>query len=1168
MSHAHRTAAVLAALLVSALLPPAPAGAEEATPEPYAAEAAVAQDAAPHGSKVKEEWETGCPNLPPSQGQDGFVFMLPERLSSDVWFAEMRSHDAPPVHDVDMYFYDAACKQLAPKENTADLDSVESSEMPVGTSYVLGVAYLGAPYTLSLSISYLRSSSSSSPPPPPPPGGSGQPEPCVLPEHAPAPAASDAWPTTSPAVSYVGGADHAAVAASEVGAMHIGGFYSGMYVSRDGGNAWSRTSTAGNVRAIGFADREHGWAAGDGTTVRMTRDGGVTWSACTFDSQISLVINDIDFVDPLHGWLVGKTYGHERPLIYRTTDGGVTWVAQSPAGISSGVLSSVDFIDRLRGFAVGPTVALSTTDGGATWTRMNLAATDLQAVLVIADGLLAVGFGGVVHHSADFGLSWSERAKVARGAKSLSSAGEAVFVAGMFGLLSASFDGGRTWLAEWARTTHLRDVVAVGPRRAVAVGDDGVVVRVTAQPPAPPAANATYFFTQSGETPTFTSERPQSNEDQVAVDLPGNNATPESAQDPTWHGAVHGTINRIDVDFWQRSGEDALEYGSYELVVWIGAGNDAHRTVRRFWRSTALQTGPTRVTAIFEDLSIDPRGKPVSLSLRDPLVDGTSIVYGSAQHPSGFTINPDAPSAIPACGAVTDVVRQDSATNDPCLASQWGLHQIDAPAAWQHKQATGRDVVAAVIDTGLDLAHPDFACPGKVLELDDADVVGDGGSVQDGHGHGSHVGGIIGACTDNREGVAGVAPNVTLLPIQYFNAAGRSNGNLAQAIDVATDNGAHVINMSLGYRSAVIGAAVMTLTPELQAAIERAAAAGVVLVASAGNSDEPLCGYPAASPDIVCVTAVGPNRQQTWYTNFATKLDGTSTGPSLAAPGGTGDSCENDILSTWIRSAEVFCSTTSGYEAIAGTSMAAPHVAGAAALLYERLGAERSEQNARTIIHALTSTAQDLGEQGWDPVYGSGLLDADAAVLAVPPVAPPLKATTLTITAASDTSGQYSDPAHVEARLTEQNGTPVAGATVHFSLGSGAVASAATDADGVVALDLPLVEQPGDTQLRAHFTGTDAHGESRAEVPFSVQQETTRLLLQNDKKIMHALLHDDDDTAVPNRLIAFYAPDGRHVGSALTASDGIATLNVKCSGRCVSSAVFEPDPYYLGSRSG
>lgn len=997
--------------------------------------------------------------------------------------------------------------------------------------------------------------------------GSGQPEPCVLPEHAPAPAATDAWPTTSPAVSYVGEADHAAVTVSEVGAAHIGGFYSGMYVSRDGGNAWSRTKAGGYIEAIDFADREHGWAAGRGTTVRITRDGGVTWSACAFDSGISLAIYDIEFVDPLHGWLVGKTAVPERPLIYRTTDGGVTWVAQNPAGISSGVLSSVDFIDRLRGFAVGPDVALSTTDGGATWTPMNLAAADLQAVLVIADGLLTVGFDGAVHHSADLGLTWTVRARVGYGAKALSLAGDAVFLAGMSGRLFASFDGGWTWVAEWTGTTHLWDVAAAGPRRAIAVGDDGVVVRVTTQPPAPPAASTTYFFTRSDETPTFTSERPQSTEDRVAVDLPGNNATPESPYDPTWHGAVHGTINRIDVDFWQRSGEDAIDdYGRYELVVWIGTGSDAQKLVRRFWRRTPLQAGPTRVTAVLDDLSIDPRGKPVAVSLRDPLADGTSIVYGSEQHPSGFTINP--PSTVPSCGAAIDVISQDPATNDPCLASQWGLRQIDAPAAWQHKQATGRGVIAAVIDTGLDLAHPDFACPGKVLELDGADLVEDGGSVQDGHGHGTHVGGIIGACTGNGEGVAGVAPDVTLLPVQYFDAYGGSNGNLAGAIDVATESGAHVINMSLGYRLAVVGAALTTLTPELQAAIDRATAAGVVLVASAGNSDEPLCSYPAASSNIVCVSAVGPNRQQTWYTNFATKLDGTSAGPSLAAPGGTGENCQDDILSTWIRSAKAICSTSFGYEAIAGTSMAAPHVAGAAALLYERLGTRRSEQNARTIVHALTSTAQDLGEPGWDRVYGSGLLDADAAALAVEPVAPPLKSTTLTITDESATSGQYSDPARVEARLTEQNGTAVAGATVHLSIGTGAVASVVTDVDGVVALDLPLVDEPGPTRLRAHFAGTDTHGDSSVEVPFSVQHERTHLLLENDKKTMHALLYDDDGAPVPHRLVAFYAPDGRHVGSSLTASDGMATLDVKCSGRCVSVAVFEPDSYYLGSRSG
>ncbi len=332
---------------------------------------------------------------------------------------------------------------------------------------------------------------------------------------------------------------------------------------------------------------------------------------------------------------------------------------------------------------------------------------------------------------------------------------------------------------------------------------------------------------------------------------------------------------------------------------------------------------------------------------------------------------------------------------DQILGGQWGMRQIGSPEAWQQPQATGFGVNVAVLDTGLDLEHADLACSNKIRIIDGADQAGDGGGPRDIDGHGTHVAGIIGACTNNARGVVGVAPDSTLLPIQVFG--GDANAmSIARGIKAAADGGAHVINMSLGigiFNVPGTGTIARELLAEFDEAIRYAEEKGVVVVAAAGNDAFPICDYPALAEDIVCVGATDRREIKSWYSNFAFKAGSRDpVGPAVVAPGGSGQIFCNfhaeNIVST-VPTKFDRCSegegtgNYDGYRGLDGTSMAAPHVSGVAALVYDRLGGVRSPDNARKVSDALTSTAVDLGAPGYDPVYGSGRVDALASVQSI-----------------------------------------------------------------------------------------------------------------------------------------------------------------------------------------
>ena len=293
---------------------------------------------------------------------------------------------------------------------------------------------------------------------------------------------------------------------------------------------------------------------------------------------------------------------------------------------------------------------------------------------------------------------------------------------------------------------------------------------------------------------------------------------------------------------------------------------------------------------------------------------------------------------------------------DPLEGKQWGLRQIEAQAAW--KLSRGAGVVIAILDSGVDLEHPDLKAN---LASRGRDIVRDRRNALDRDGHGTYVAGIAAAVGRNRIGIAGVAPAAKLLPVKVCDGGGCEGGTVAEGIRYAVRQGADVINLSLYVATLDEG------YDEVLEAVEAAHDEGVVVVAAAGNSSEPWCAQPAASA--VCVGAVDRQDTRTLYSNG----DIGMTSDYLVAPGGAGPDCEDMILSTSLAKQGV-CDSNGRYAYSSGTSAAAPFVSGVAALLLAR------DVDADDVRRCILETADDLGPVGRDPVYGFGRVNARSAV--------------------------------------------------------------------------------------------------------------------------------------------------------------------------------------------
>lgn len=330
--------------------------------------------------------------------------------------------------------------------------------------------------------------------------------------------------------------------------------------------------------------------------------------------------------------------------------------------------------------------------------------------------------------------------------------------------------------------------------------------------------------------------------------------------------------------------------------------------------------------------------------------------------------------------------------NDLYYSRQWDFPMISLPAAWD--VTTGLNSIVAVIDTGVLLDHPDLQ--GQLLP--GFDFISNPNNANDGDGidanpndpgdnpggshsfHGTHVSGTIAAASNNAQGVAGIAWNAKVMPLRALGVYGGTDYDISQAVRYASglsnDSGsvplrrADVINLSLGGAGSSFSA---------QLNFNEARAAGVIVVAAAGNEASSAPSYPAAYDGVISVSAVDTLKHLAPYSNYGSTVD-------ITAPGGdtsvdrNGDGFLDGILSTLASGDASKGTLTFNYTLYQGTSMATPHVAGVAALM------KAVKQNLTPAdFDSLLSSGNitdDIGSSGRDDQFGYGLINAQKAVKA------------------------------------------------------------------------------------------------------------------------------------------------------------------------------------------
>lgn len=408
------------------------------------------------------------------------------------------------------------------------------------------------------------------------------------------------------------------------------------------------------------------------------------------------------------------------------------------------------------------------------------------------------------------------------------------------------------------------------------------------------------------------------------------------------------------------------------------------------------------------------------------------------------------------------VVRAFAQDADVPQVTQWGVEAVKSEEAEATNGVTGDGVTVAIVDTGIDYTHVDLddniwvnageddgdgvldgrsICPATDADSGDFNCADDDGNgfvddvvgydfigpfftdpsnedndPMDALGHGTHVAGIVGA-EDNSVGVRGVAPGATLMAVRVLDDIGAGwDSGIARGIRYAADNGADIINMSLGSysRSAL-----------LAEAVDYASDKGVAIVAAAGNAFfYSLPSFPAAYPAVISVSAApeppdGADPTKIWWSDWGHA--------DFLAPG-------VEILST---------TPDDRLEILSGTSMASPHVAGALALVQEELEDQALGSSPAKLEQALASAATDVYFAGKDEVSGSGFPDAEAAT---------------TIPRADEQVELYRDEylipsdgvsgSEITLRILDEDGDPVVGETGAFSTDKGSLSDTSFSTDG------------------------------------------------------------------------------------------------------------------------
>ncbi len=292
--------------------------------------------------------------------------------------------------------------------------------------------------------------------------------------------------------------------------------------------------------------------------------------------------------------------------------------------------------------------------------------------------------------------------------------------------------------------------------------------------------------------------------------------------------------------------------------------------------------------------------------------------------------------------------------NDPLWDHQWPMRVMNVLEGWERETGTRYPVLVGVVDTGVALDHPDL----QPRLVGGFDFVNRDEFADDDHGHGTHVSGVISAIPDNRVGIAGVSWGAKIMPLKACADSGGCNDfAVVQSIVFALAHGAKVVNLSLG-------GAGTSCPPYYEAAADLAEQTQTLLVAASGNAAQdgnPLS-YPASCDGFVSVGATDVNDAWARFSNHNEFVD-------LSAPGVA-------IMST--LPTDKSPRATPGYGVFGGTSMAAPHVAALAALLYS----QHPDWTPAQVEQRMKETAVDLGRRGRDDRFGAGRINVARALRA------------------------------------------------------------------------------------------------------------------------------------------------------------------------------------------
>lgn len=355
------------------------------------------------------------------------------------------------------------------------------------------------------------------------------------------------------------------------------------------------------------------------------------------------------------------------------------------------------------------------------------------------------------------------------------------------------------------------------------------------------------------------------------------------------------------------------------------------------WQMVSLPAD--KVGYALEALASDPSIVAVQPNLKRQIIQ-----------PKGFA-DVDVPSVVGALFPGITAGRESAAPNDPMFARQYAPQITRAVEAWS--ASTGKGVVTAIVDTGVDTGHPDLAAH----MVGGWNTVDNNENARDDHGHGTHCAGIAAALANNKVGVAGIAPDATIMPVKVLGGDGSgSDETVANGIIWAADHGAKVISLSLGGpgESQVLGEAVAYALKK-----------GAAIIAAMGNDGTNEKSYPAAYPGVV---AVGATNKQDRIADFSQYGDWIS----VSAPG-------VGILSTFptYKVAMNDYGFPMTYATLDGTSMATPAVSGAAAVIRARFPALDPAQ----IKARLEKSADKVsGQADFDQHYGYGRINVLKAI--------------------------------------------------------------------------------------------------------------------------------------------------------------------------------------------